>query len=105
MTAALPPYVPVATIAARLPLIFPEGTPNRGYCVRDLAARTIFAALYIGAIEGSGRYFGPVHVYRMTDEQSKIASPAARMNYITAVLGRSGPIAGHRWYADNTSEP
>jgi hypothetical protein len=105
MTVALPPYVPVATIAARLPLIFPEGTPNRGYCIRDLAARTIFAALYIGAVEGSGRYFGPVHVYRMTDEQAEIAVPAARTDYIKAVLGRGGPISGRRWYADNTREP
>jgi hypothetical protein len=105
MTVALPPYVPVATITARLPLIFPEGTPNRGYCIRDFAARTIFAALYIGAIEGSGRHFGPVHVYRMTDEQSEIAAPDARMTYTMAVLGRNGTISGRRWYADNTREP
>lgn len=101
----LPPYAPVATVAARLPLIFPEGTPNRTYCIRDLAARTIFVALYVGAIEGSGRYFGPVHVYRMTDERSEIALGDARLDYATAVLSRNGAVAGRRWYADNTREP
>lgn len=105
MTVALPPYVPVATVAARLPLIFPEGTPNRNYCIRDLAARTVFVALYIGAVEGSDRYFGPVHVYRMTDERSEIAIPDARVDYALAVLSRNGTVAGRRWYADNTREP
>ncbi|CAN5496224.1 BsuBI/PstI family type II restriction endonuclease [soil metagenome] len=105
MTVALPPYVPLATVVTRLPLIFPEGAPNRSYCTRDLAARTIFAALYIGAIADTGRYFGPVHVYRMTDEQSDIALPAARLDYVKAVLGKNGTITGRRWYADNTREP
>jgi hypothetical protein len=64
--AALPPYVTRELVAERLPLIFPEGTPNRIYCVRELSASTVFAALYIGAVEGSGVFLGPVHVYRMT---------------------------------------
>ncbi len=101
---SLPPYVPVATIAARLPFIFPEGTPNRTYCIRDLAARTIFVALYVGAVADAGREFGPVHVYRMTDEQSVLASPADRVLYAPAV-DRKQAIAGRRWYADNTREP
>ncbi|MFC0103688.1 BsuBI/PstI family type II restriction endonuclease [Sphingopyxis terrae] len=101
----LPPYAPVATIAERLPHIFPEGTPNRGYCTRELAAKTIFSALYIGAVAGSGRYFGPIHVYRMTDEQAAATSDDARDDYATAVLARKVNIAGKRWYADNTREP
>ncbi|WP_333573822.1 BsuBI/PstI family type II restriction endonuclease [Sphingomonas sp.] len=106
MSRRLPPYVPVATVAARLPLIFPEGTPNRGYCIRELAARTIFTALYIGALEGSGQYFGPVHVYRMTQERSEVALDEVRLDYATAVLSRKGGIvSGRRWYADNTREP
>lgn len=105
MSPLLPPYAPVATIAARLPLIFPEGTPNRGYCIRELAARTVFAALYIGAVEGSGRHFGPVHVYRMTHERALIALDEARIDYASAVLSRNGTVSGRRWYADNTREP
>lgn len=101
----LPPYATRDLIAARLPLIFPEGTPNRTYCIRDLAASTVFAALYIGAVEGSGRYLGPVHVYRMTDEQAGRAGDADRAGYAAAVLRRNGAVAGTRWYADNTREP
>lgn len=100
----LPPHAPRALVAGRLPLIFPEGTPNRTYCIRDLAASTVFAALYIGAVEGSGRFLGPVHVYRMTDEQALLAAEDARLAYAAAALRRSG-VPGRRWYADNTREP
>ncbi len=43
-------------IQERLQVIFPEGTPNRLYCTRQFAASTVFAALYIGAIEGVGHF-------------------------------------------------
>ena len=76
-----PPYVIREQVKERLPLIFPEGTPNRTYCVRELAASTVFAALYIGAVEGSGRYLGPVHVYRMTAEQAAKSDNADREDY------------------------
>ena len=101
----LPPYVSRDVVAERLPLIFPEGTPNRGYCVRELAASTVFTALYIGAIEGAERYLGPVHVYRMTGEQAAKADSADRVAYASTVLKRSSHVAGLRWYADNTREP
>lgn len=105
MTPLLPPYVPRDVVAGRLPRIFPEGTPNRSYCIRELAASTVFSALYIGAVEGSGRYLGPVHVYRMTDLQAARSGDDERIGYATAVLRRSGGIEGRRWYADNTREP
>jgi hypothetical protein len=100
----LPRYATRDLVAERLPLIFPEGTPNRTYCVRELAASTVFAALYIGAIEGSGRFLGPVHVYRMTDEQAASSTDADRQAYAAAALKRGGQVAGNRWYADNTRE-
>ena len=103
--AELPPYVSRDLVAERLPLIFPEGTPNRTYCVRELAASTVFAMLYIGAIEGTGRYLGPVHVYRMTEEQAGRSSVDARLNYASDVLTRKYAARGTRWYADNTREP
>src|SRR5437868_2736876 len=101
----LPPYVTRDQIAERLPLIFPEGTPNRVYCVRELAASTVFTALYIGAVEGSGRYLGPVHVYRMTAEQACKSDSADREKYAIGVLKKRFRIKGRRWYADNTREP
>ncbi|MCG8596915.1 MAG: restriction endonuclease [Kiloniellales bacterium] len=102
---SLPPYIEREAIGERLPLIFPEGTPNRGYCTRELAASTVFTMLYIGAVEGAGRYLGPVHVYRMTDQQAAMADPADRMTYATAVLKKNFRAPGKRWYADNTREP
>ena len=101
----VPPYVSREMIAERLPLIFPEGTPNRTYCVRELAASAVFAALYVGAVEGAGRYLGPVHVYRMTEEQATKVADADREAYAAAVLKKNGQVPGTRWYADNTREP
>lgn len=105
MTAMLPPYAPKELVLERLPLIFTEGTPNRQYCVRDLAASTVFTALYIGAVEGQDVYFGPVHVYRMTDMQAGEAELHQRLAYREAVRKKNVSIPGERWYADNTREP
>lgn len=43
----LPALLPPDQIRERLEQIFSEGMPNRSYCVRDVAARTIFVMLYI----------------------------------------------------------
>jgi hypothetical protein len=102
---SLPPFVTRQLVAERLQLIFPEGTPHRTYCVRELAASTVFVALYIGAIETAGRYLGPIHVYRMTDSQAERSGDADREAYATEVMRRAYPIPGRRWYADNTREP
>jgi hypothetical protein len=102
---ALPPYATRELVLERLPLIFPEGTPNRTYCVRELSASTVFAALYIGAVEGSGVFLGPIHVYRMTTEQAALSDQAEREAYAAALLKRNVQVAGIRWYADNTREP
>jgi len=105
MASRFPPYTPRELILERLPLIFPEGTPNRNYCIRELAASTIFVMLYIGAIEGSDIYMGPVHVYRMTREQAAQEADLAREMYAKSVLGKNYAPQGQRWYADNTREP
>ncbi|MGY0782516.1 BsuBI/PstI family type II restriction endonuclease [Azospirillum argentinense] len=102
---ALPPYATRELVAGRLPLIFPEGTPNRTYCVRELAASTVFTALYIGAVEGAGHCLGPVHVYRMTEEQAAKADQTDREAYGQGVLKKNFEPQGRRWYADNTREP
>jgi hypothetical protein len=102
---SLPPYASRQLVAERLQRIFPEGTPNRNYCIRELAASTVFAGLYTGAIENSGCFFGPIHVYRMTVEQAAKSNDSAREGYATEIQKRNGHILGKRWYADNTREP
>nr|WP_236166106.1 BsuBI/PstI family type II restriction endonuclease [Pseudomonas fulva] len=101
----LPPYVSRELVAERLLLIFPEGTPNRVYCTRELAASTVFAMLYIGAVERSSTRLGPVHVYRMTDLQAQDESEEGRLSYRSNLRKKSFEIPGKRWYADNTREP
>lgn len=105
MVVRLPPYVSRDLVAERLPLIFPEGTPNRTYCIRELAASTVFAMLYIGAVEGLKRHLAPIHVYRMTVEQAAVRDSAQRDSYATSVLRKKSGSTGTRWYADNTREP
>lgn len=101
----LPPYVPRELVAERLPLIFPEGTPNRTYCIRELSASTVFTMLYIGAVEQSETRLGPVHVYRMTDVQAANDSDEERISYRSNLRKKSFEVPGKRWYADNTREP
>lgn len=104
-SSALPPYVPVSLVSERLIEIFPEGTPNRTYCTREMAARTVFVMLYVGAVAGMGRFLAPKHVYRMTEERALQADPGERLRYgDDALRPRYTPI-GTRWYADNTREP
>lgn len=101
----LPPYVPWQLVSQRLPVIFPEGTPRRGYCVRELSASTVFTMLYIGAVEGADRFLSPKHVYRMTDEQAERSDATSREAYGADVLRAGFIVPGARWYADNTREP
>ena len=96
--------MPRKEILKRLQLIFPEGTPHRAYCVRELSASTVFVMLYIGALEGSNVYLCPKHVYKMTEKQSKQLDEASRKKYAEDVLVPGHKIRGNRWYADNTRE-
>jgi hypothetical protein len=92
-------------VHARLQAIFPDGAPNRAYLTRMLAASAVFVALYVDAIEGSGTYLGPKHVYRMTDEQAARVDDASRAAYAGNVLRTGSHTEGKRWYQDNTREP
>jgi hypothetical protein len=98
------PILSRAEIQQRLQVIFPEGTPNRGYCVRELAASTVFAALYVGAIDGSSIYFGPKFVYVMTEEQAARTDSVSRLEYANNVRKSNFQVEGKRWYRDNTRE-
>ena len=98
------PYVSKAVIAERLPLIFPEGTQNRTNCISNVAASAVFVLLYINAVEGSGQFLGPKHVYCMSNEQADQSDEMQRAFYGENCYKRSFTPVGTRWYADNTRE-
>ena len=70
---SLPPLLAVADIHVRLQTIFPEGTANRNYITQEIAAKTVFVMLYIGAVEGAERWLRPDQVTHMTDTQAALA--------------------------------
>ncbi|SMD16289.1 BsuBI/PstI family type II restriction endonuclease [Rhizobium sp. RU36D] len=98
--------LPVAAIQERLAFIFPEGTENRTYMVREMAARTVFTALYADAIEGKDRWIRPNQVCRMTEAQTAFLDPVEREKWYQA-SGKNGfsPPVGTPWFADTTREP
>lgn len=101
---ALQPLLSVPEIHARLQKIFPNGTPNRNNCTWEIAAKTVFVMLYLGAIEGQDIWIRPDQVTRMTDQQAKKIDPPARQEWASESLKRNrGEIPG-RWYAVNTRE-
>ena len=101
----LPTLLPVPQIQERLRVIFPEGITNRNYVTREIAAKTVFVFLYVGAIDGTERWLRPDQITRMTDSQAALTTDEARQAWQQASMR---PDAGHiegRWYATNTREP
>jgi hypothetical protein len=91
-------------IFERLPVIFPEGQANREHSVWEIAAKTIFVMLYVGAVQGSDRWVRPDQVTRMTDEQADQMDVAARDAWMRASMRPSKADVPGRWYAANTRE-
>ena len=102
---SLPPLIPWQEMRARLLAIFPEGTPERGFLIREMTARTVFTALYVGAVAGADLWIAPRHVVRMSDEQARQHDDAARGAYYVAMTAAKAPSPEGRWYAENTREP
>lgn len=100
----LPPLLSWSEIHARLPVIFPEGQANREHSIWEIAAKTIFVMLYVGAVEGSDRWIRPDQVTRMTNEQAVQTNDAARDGWATASVKPSKAEVPGRWYAGNTRE-
>lgn len=95
----------VEQIQERLLLIFPEGTVNRNYCTREIAAKTVFVMLYVGALHGSDVWIRPNQVTRMSDRQAREHDDFVRLAWAReSMRPQRGEISG-RWYADNTREP
>jgi hypothetical protein len=101
---SLPPYIDRATIHQRLQIIFPEGVPQRTYCVREAAASTIFTMLYIGAIDGADEWAGPKQIVRMTDAQAALRKDTERTGYATKSLKPGFQPRGKSWYRENSRE-
>ncbi len=102
---SLPRLLPVPEIRQRLQTIFPEGIENRTYVTREMAAKTVFVMLYVGAVEGGERWVRPDQITRMSDAQAQLESQIEREEWaLTSLLANVGAIEG-RWYAANTREP
>lgn len=102
---AFPPLLPVAEIHERLQTIFPDGTANRNYVTREIAAKTVFVLLYMGAVAGSERWLRPDQVTRMTDTQAALSEDAHREAWLAESMRPSAGQLEGRWYAANTREP
>jgi hypothetical protein len=101
---SLPPYVTRSDVHRRLQIIFPEGVPQRNYCVREIAASAVFLMLYIGAIDGENEWLAPKHVMRMTEQQALLATETDRLDYRKAATRSAFRVHGRRWYQDNSRE-
>jgi hypothetical protein len=102
---SLPDLPEVSEIKERLAAIFPEGTPNRPYFTREMAARVVFVMLYAGAVERLGRWLGPKHVYGMSDAQAKLREETDRLSYGDNAWKPGFEPVGKGWYKDTTREP
>jgi hypothetical protein len=103
---SLPALSSLQTILERLPFIFPEGTARRNYVTREMAAKTVFVMLYVGAVEGTGRWLRPDQITKMTNTQAAMTGDNERLSWAEQSLipGEMKDVAG-RWYAPNTREP
>lgn len=91
-------------IQSRLKRVFPDGTPHRNYLTWEIAARTVFVMLYVGAIRGREVWLRPDQVTRMTDTQAALTDDASRADWArVSMVSSKGELPG-RWYAVNTRE-
>ncbi|MEQ6280841.1 BsuBI/PstI family type II restriction endonuclease [Kluyvera huaxiensis] len=102
---SLPVIPPLNVIMERLPLIFPEGTENRGYLIREIAAKTIFVMFYAGAIEGLERWIRPSQVVSMGDSQAALTDTVSRDSWVKMTFSTKKTRPVDAWYAENTREP
>ena len=106
MPTELPRVPSLRTIRDRLPEVFPEGTENRSYVTREIAASSIFVMFYTGAIEGADLWIRPDQVTKISDARAAKTDDTARIRWTrdSLVPGKMKTVRG-RWYAPNTREP
>lgn len=100
----LPAVPPLALIAERLPLIFPEGTAHRGYVIREMSAKTIYVMFYVGAVAGTGRFIRPSQVTDMSDDQAALLSDGEREAWTRLSLSAKKELPPKPWYKANSRE-
>lgn len=72
---------------------------------REIAAKTIFTIIYIGAVEGSDRWLRPDQITRMNDVQARLTNDESRLKWAKDSVARgNNATIPDRWYAANTRE-
>lgn len=104
MAPRLPPVPRLGTVAPRLEGIFPEGVNHRNYCVRDVAARTVWVMLYAGAIEGLDRWVRPSMVTDMSDRQASLLTESNREKWYSQASSPDKQRPVRAWFAPNSRE-
>ena len=94
----LPRLIPLEEVSSRLSRIF-RGLENSRLASGVPATRTIFAMLYIGAVDGDA-WLRPCHVMRLGDAEATVhATDLERAAY-----RRKQPRNPNGWYAENSRE-
>lgn len=101
----LPPVPKLELISQRLPIIFPEGTENRNYVIREMAARVVFVMFYSGAIEGADRWIRPSQVADMSNDQAALLDDTNREAWVRRSLSSKKERSQQPWYASDSREP
>lgn len=104
MGSRLPAVPRLASVGKRLKEIFPEGVSHRGYCVRGVAARTVWVMLYAGAIEGLGRWLRPSMVTDMSDRQATLVTDSERERWYSKASSSDKHRPSKAWFAPNSRE-
>jgi hypothetical protein len=104
MAHKLPPVPRLALVAKRLEAIFPEGVSHRIYCVRDVAARTVWVMLYASAIDGLSRWIRPSMVTDMTNRQASLLSDSDRIYWYQQSSSSTKKRPAKAWFAPNSRE-
>lgn len=95
----------ISLISERLQAIFPEGTENRNYVTREMAARAIYVMFYTTAIEGTDRWIRPSQITGMSDIQSDLIDYESREAWTLKSLTQKNWRPADAWYAENSREP
>lgn len=94
----------LGSVAQRVKAIFPDGVNHRNYCVRDVAARTVWVMLYAGAIEGLERWIRPSMVTDMTDRQAALLNRSDREEWYQQASSSDKKRPAKAWFAPNSRE-
>ena len=78
---------------------------DRNYCVREMAARSVWVMFYAGAIEGTDLWIRPSMVTDMSDTQAALTNEAHRAAWYATMKSSKKKRSPDSWYAPNSREP